>query len=114
MESPEYFFLIFIVTILVARFLPLFKRISSPKINKIKLHHYMYGVVLVILTFLFHNLTLYGIGLALFIDELLLLIRYGNNFHWQEYDSTYSQFGLIFLVIIIYFLRDFLISLIGF
>jgi hypothetical protein len=42
---------------------------------------------------------LFFVGLGLFIDELPLLLRYGNNFlHWEQYTSIHSVVGVVIIV----------------
>src|SRR3989344_5572568 len=99
-------FLIFVGTILVTRLWLFFYPISSPKISWLKLHHYIYGIVLGALALAFYSSTLFAVSLGLFIDELPLLVRYGNNFYWKEYNSLFSRIGVIVIclfVILSYF-----------
>lgn len=76
---------------------------SSPSIGKLKLHHYMYGIVIIVLGGLLKNPYLLGIGLGLFVDEFPLIIRYGNRFHWKEYWSWYSFVGVGILLTLVFF-----------
>lgn len=99
-------FLIFIATIIIVRAWLGFtrklfiKRINfintSPTIAGLKFHHYIYGIVLMIIGWTICSHSLIGfIGLGLFIDEFPLIIKYGNDFHWKEYWSEYSIIWLI-------------------
>ena len=54
MIQGDYFFLVFLGTIAVTRLLLLSKR-SSPTIKGFRLRHYMYGLVLIVLAFIFDN-----------------------------------------------------------
>jgi uncharacterized membrane protein len=54
----------------------------------------MYGIIVALLGLLLKNPYLIGVGLGLFVDELPLIIRYGNKFHWKEYWSWYSFVGI--------------------
>ena len=109
MDAENLFFIYFITTVIITRIFLYFNRISSPKIKNFKLHHYIYGIILILISLLTKNLLIYSIGIGLFIDELLLLIRYGNNFHWKEFNSSYSKIGLAFIIVVVYFLREYFI-----
>lgn len=67
---------------------------------RLKFHHYMYGIVFIIIG-LISQTYIFFIGLGLFVDELPLIMRYGDNFHYKEYWSQYSIISLIALTILI-------------
>jgi len=75
---------------------------SSPTIKGIKLHHYMYGIVIILAGFLLQTQWIIAIGLGLFIDEIAPLIKYGNSFHWKEYWSLHSFLWMIVSLVIIF------------
>ena len=70
----HYFFLLFLITILVTRIVLYVKAISSQTVQGFRIHHWMYGVVLVILSFIYSNIALFAIGLGLFVDELSYIL----------------------------------------
>lgn len=105
--NADYFFTIFLITILTTRFFLYFKPIPSPVIKGIRLHHYMYGLALIPIGLLFRNITMYAIGLGLFIDELSYLFLKGKN-HKDNY-SLLSLAGTAFFVVLIYILKEQLI-----
>lgn len=111
MIIQNYFFSIFLLTIILIRFWLLIKPISSPKIKGFKLHHYMYGLLIIVFSFFVSNIILYAIGLGLFVDELPLLIKYNGKFHWKEYNSIYSRAGLVICIIIVFIFNRQILSL---
>lgn len=103
------FFFVFLITIILTRIVLYFHPTSSPTFVKFRLHHYMYGIVLIIFGLIFHKLLLYGIGWGLFIDELTYLLIRGKT-HADNY-STASLIGTIIFMIIIFILKSNLVSI---
>lgn len=100
------FFIIFFVTIAVTRaFLFLFP-ISSPTIGKFRVHHYMYGILGILIGLLFQSLIVYAVGFGLFVDELTFLLM-GGKTHEDNY-SRISLFGTLFFVVLVFILRGYL------
>ena len=97
--NPVYLFGIYVVTILIARIPLLFWHNHAPKIGGFQLHHYMYGLVLLVVYFLVPQNILLAVGLGLFVDELpLFFIFKGLNWpddHWKQYHSWQSIVGII-------------------
>jgi hypothetical protein len=60
----------------------------------------MYGVLLVIVSLINSSITLYAIGLGLFIDELSYILIGGKN-HKDNY-STKSLVGTLLFVMLVY------------
>ncbi len=108
MENSTYFFLVFIVTILITRVELIPRRVHSPTIHGFRLHHYMYGLVLIVVSLFFSNLTLYAIGLGLFVDELPQLIT-GSWRNWNDYYSVKEIVRVMVLVVLVYFLSSYII-----
>ena len=104
MQPENTFFFIFLITILITRIFLYFKPKPSPTIKRLRLHHYMYGIIILIIGLLLDNLASYAIGLGLFIDELTFLFIGGKN-HEDNY-SNKSLVGTLILVIIVFFFRD--------
>ena len=100
----DHFFLFFLGTIVFTRFLLIEEMAHSPAVLKFQLHHYAYGIILVVIAFIYSNLTLYAIGSGLFIDELPQLIT--NSFKtWQDYYSRRSLMGVLLLSLLVYIFR---------
>lgn len=101
------FFLIFATTVLITRVYLYFRPTASPTIHGFRLHHYMYGLVLIVIGLIVQWLPLYAIGLGLFVDELaFILLRgktHGDNYSWK------SLAGTVLFVIAVFLLRDFFI-----
>lgn len=97
-----------ILTIIISRLWLLFF-FSLPKINFInssptvfgfKIHHYLYGLALMIISF-WYNPFIFSIGIGLLLDELSLLIKHGNIFHKKEYWSKHSIFWTIVISLLV-------------
>ncbi len=106
MSIQDYFFVIFLATILITRIFLYFKPIASPKIKGFRLHHYMYGIILIILGLLSNTLTVYAIGFGLFIDELTFIMIKGKS-HKDNY-SNKSLIGTAGFIIITFMLKSYL------
>ncbi|MBT4376674.1 hypothetical protein HOD29_04840 [archaeon] len=103
MKKENYFFLIFILSIILIRVLLYFYPISGPTIEGFRTHHYMYGILLLIFAKLFKDTTLFSIGSALFIDELMLILT--NSWTYADYFSTITLIGTIIFSIIFFIFR---------
>ena len=103
----NYFFLIFAVTIILTRLILYFYPVlpfPAPTIGKFRIHHYMYGLVAIILGFISQSILIYAIGLGLFIDELTFLLM-GGKTHEDNYSKISLLGTLIFIVIVFLFRR---------
>jgi hypothetical protein len=110
MEIKDYFFLVFLLTIALTRLWLLINPISSPTIKGLRLHHYMYGLVIIIISLLFANLTLYAVGWGLLVDELIFLIPNPTKpFHYKEYFSLKGLLGTLFLAVLVYIFRGYML-----
>jgi hypothetical protein len=107
MVTSNYFFIIFLSTVLIIRLFLFVRPISSPTISGFRIHHYMYGVVGIVIGLLVHFILVYAIGLGLFIDELTYLIIRGKN-HADNY-SRISLFGTLVFVIIVFIFKSYLV-----
>lgn len=107
--NEYYFFLIFVLTILVTRIVLFIKPVASPTIKGFRMHHWMYGVILIILSFIFSSITLYAVGLGLFVDELSYILI-GGKTHRDNY-STKSLLGTVIFILAIYLLRNQILGL---
>src|ERR1017187_4592408 len=100
------FFLVFALTVVITRAFLFFYPIPGPRIGRLRTHHYMYGIVCVAVGLLIHSLTMYGIGLGLFVDELTYLFI-GGETHEDNY-SWISVIGTLCFVVVVFALRDYL------
>ena len=107
--SAEVFLLTTLTTVVVTRVFLYFKPIASPTMFGIRLHHYMYGVALVIVGVTLNSVILYAIGVGLFIDELTFLLTQGKD-HKDNY-SRVSLWGTIFFLILVFIFRDVLVQI---
>ena len=104
------FFLIFLATILLTRIAVYLRPVPSPTIGNFRLHHYMYGIALIIIGLIISFMPVYAVGLGLFIDELTYLIIRGKT-HEDNY-SKKSLVGTIFFIILVFFFRDYIVAVI--
>ncbi len=107
MNQTIYFIIIFISTILATRIFLYLKPTPSPTIKGFRLHHYMFGLILILVGMLLTNITIYAVGLGLFIDELPYILLKGKN-HKDNY-STKSLLGVLILMIVVILLKDYLV-----
>ncbi len=98
------YFALFLATILITRVWLWFTKISSPTIRGFRMHHYMYGIVLILTAWLLKNPAVYAVGLALLVDEAPVLMKKG--WQWHEYDSTYCRVGVLVFTVVIYATRE--------
>lgn len=97
------FYILFFLTILLTRVFLYYRRINGPLIRGLRIHHYMYGVVVVLVGIIVRSLPLYAIGLALFVDELTFLFMSPKDY--TTYLSRKSLIGTLLLIFIVYLLR---------
>jgi len=67
----------------------------------------MYGVLLIILSLFLNNIWIYAIGMGLFVDEIPSPLLHGKTH--TDYYSKKSLEILVILIIIIFFLKRFII-----
>jgi hypothetical protein len=104
----SYLFLVFAVTVLITRVFLYFHPKASPTVGGFRLHHYIYGIVGIVLGMAFSFLTLFAIGLGLFVDELAFLLM-GGKTHEDNY-STISLLGTLFFVIVVFLTQSYLLD----
>lgn len=107
--NQNYFFTLFLITILVTRIFLYIKPTPSPTIKGFRMHHWMYGVALIILSLIYSNIAFFAIGLGLFVDELSYIIIGGKS-HKDNY-STKSIVGTLLFVILVYIFQDQILTL---
>jgi ABC-type multidrug transport system fused ATPase/permease subunit len=108
----SHFFLVFIVTVVSVRIFLYFRPTASPTVRGLRLHHYMYGIVGIILGVAFNILTVFAVGLGLFIDELTFLLIRGRT-HEDNYSKA-SLLGTLFFVILVFFTQEYLLNFLNF
>lgn len=75
----------------------------------IRIHHYLYGIIITIFAVLFNSQILLGIGLALFIDELPVILM-GGQTHEENY-SPLANIGVIVFGILVIILNQEILNL---
>ncbi len=104
MKKHMTFFSIFLATIVISRVFLWIRPTSSPTVYGFRMHHYMYGIVLVVLGLAVRNKTVYAIGLGLLLDEVPLLMMGGSTY--QEYFSAPSLVGVGALIGAVFFSKE--------
>ena len=118
MNNPDYFFIVFLLTITASRLVLAFPKRAKLSIGKFRIRHYMYALVIVPLAFFTHNLTLFAFGLGFLADELPLIPVKGlghRNEHWRGCDDYFTAWcvaGVFVITCVVYLLRDYLAALI--
>ncbi len=102
------FFVIFLLTLTIVRAAVFFFPVASPTFGTFRVHHYMYGIVLIMLGLFFRRVTLYAVGLALFVDELTYLLV-GGKTHEDNY-SGISLAGTALFTFLVFLLKDYLVK----
>ena len=109
MDSVAYFFLILIATLAITKVALLKKSFHSPTIFGVRLHHWIYGVALIIAGAIVHNITAYAIGWALFTDQLPLIVT--NKWRWEDSYSKKTLLAIMGLVLLLFIFRKPLLSI---
>src|SRR3989338_2037622 len=103
----DQFFLIFISTIIITRLVVYLFPIPSPTIKSFRLHHYMFGIIGIVIGLLFSSILIYAIGIGLFIDELAYILI-GGKTHKDNY-SKKSLLGTVFFILLVFIFKNYLI-----
>lgn len=93
------FFLIFFITVIITRVFLFVRPIASPTIQGFRMHHWMYGIFLILLGIVLGTMVIYAIGLGLFVDELTYILIRGKN-HKDNY-SIISLVGTFILIVLV-------------
>jgi len=114
MQGEIYFFIIFLATIIITRLFLYLRPIPAPTINGFRMHHYMYGLILIILSFFLSNATGYAIGLGLFIDQVPYLVTHSRTHGEKEFNkNTYwlkkHLIGLVLLIIVVFIFKRYIL-----
>ena len=118
MTSGDYFFLIVLGTVAATRFFLFLTKLPAPSIKGFRTRHYMYGLILILVAFFSHSLTIYAVGLGLFVDELPAILVKGPGHkeeQWNGCEAYYTPWcfaGVLILIFLTYLFRDFLTGLI--
>ena len=106
-STPDTFFLFLLTTIALTR-VWLFRRpMKSPTIKGFRLHHYMYGIVILVAGLIFKSLLAYSVGAGLIVDEIPLFL-FPKTASWKEYESKTAFTGILLLLVVIYLFRNYL------
>jgi len=106
---PNLFFLIFLITILITRLFLFLHPTPAPTIGKFRTHHYMFGILGIVLGIFTHLIVICAVGWGLFVDELTYLLIGGKS-HEDNY-SKISLLGTFFFIILTFILRDYFLIL---
>ena len=118
MNTPEYFFVIFLFSIAICRIILAFPKRAKISLRKFRVRHYMYAIFLVPLAFYIHNISIYAFGLGLLADELPLILTKGFGYkdeQWRGCDDYFTAWcvaGVFASVLVVYLFRDYLVGLI--
>lgn len=108
MLSPiNYFFIVFAGTILITRLVLLPQRVFYPKIHGQHIHHFVYGIILAIVSLFLGNIFLYGVGLGLFADEMPLMFT--KKWTWGGYNSKLCRTEDIAIIFLVFILRNYIL-----
>jgi hypothetical protein len=109
MKRENLFYLILIATILIARISIIIVPEVDIKFMDIVIHHFWFGVFLMIFGIIlpkqkvYPKILLYGIGAGLIIDQFIFMILGAGND--KEYWALPSLFGTIIIALVIYPIR---------
>lgn len=113
MLTHNSFFIIILVTVLVIRiFLHGAAVLQSksqrnivpkPTLKGFRIHHYVYGLLLIVAALFFKQVAILAMGLGFVIDEVWLVIGLQSND--AEYLSYSSLLGALVLLVVFYLMR---------
>ncbi len=84
------FSVILLLTIVVVRLILHFTRIKSPTIKGYRMHHFHYGILMMVVGTILQSVPLFSIGYGFYVDEKPCIFHYGSNFGYKEYSSLKS------------------------
>jgi hypothetical protein len=96
----------------ITRLVLFLRPFPAPTIGKFRTHHYMFGILGILLGIFTHWLAIYAIGWGLFIDELTYILMRGKN-HEDNY-SKISIFGTLLFVILVFIFKNHFLELFNF
>ncbi len=109
MKRKNLLYLSFILTIVIIRVGVFLIPGVDITVGKFILHHFWFGVLLLMINFFIkegrfnQKFILFGIGLGLFLDELIFMLLGGGGD--LQYWNIYSVIGTMLIVLLIFFLR---------
>lgn len=107
MGLADRYFLVTMVVMFATRVTIYILPISSPTIKQLRIHHWMYGLLLIVgllaTAKFYQNLDLLAVGSGLLLDEIGLIIIQGKT-HQDNY-SPVSFMLIMFFTIILFVLR---------
>lgn len=110
MKRENLFYLVMILIILITRISIIILPEVDTKFLDIVIHHFLFGVILMIIGLIvpkqkfYPKILLYGIGAGLIIDQLIfMLLGAGKD---KEYWALPSSLGTIIIVLVIYPIRQ--------
>ena len=107
LELDNLFFAVFLSTIAFIRLFLLMWPISSPVVLDFHFHHYIYGLLIIIMSLCFNKpyvrTTIFAIGLGFFADEVPMFFKHPWN--WQVYDASWDRLATIFVALLVYWFR---------
>ncbi|MBL4693975.1 hypothetical protein JKY72_01245 [Candidatus Gracilibacteria bacterium] len=119
MEDSKYFFLVFVLVLVLTRvgvylwvyYVMNYLHQAPPQtiMFGFRVHHYMYGILLMIIGAISKNMMISAVGMALFVDELPFVLR-GVETHEANY-SLLSNLGVVFFAFVVYFFRENLLKI---
>ena len=112
MKPENLFFVIFIITILITRGSLYLGGLFAEDPDKMglsikgfRVHHWMYGVLMIPGGIILQSIPLFAIGSGLFIDELTYLVTGGRD-HADNY-SWISLIGTLLLSVVVFITRKY-------
>ncbi len=115
LTTENKFFLIFLSTVVITRVSLFIAGMYASNADMLgftlfgfRLHHYMYGLILIPIGILATNIFFYAIGMGLFVDELTYLLI-GGQTHADNY-SWISLVGTAVIIAGIFFTRKLLMK----
>ncbi|MCI8671682.1 MAG: hypothetical protein HFI36_06630 [Bacilli bacterium] len=113
MALYDKFFLITLITIIITRVGVYIFNKPSPTIKNFRTHHWMFGLIFIIIFFLissfYTNIYLLSISVGVFMDEIGFIIIKGKS-HKDNY-SPESFMILMFFILILFIFRETIINL---
>ncbi len=117
MKREDQFFVVVLITVLIVRIglwiagsLAADPNSLGLTIFGLRLHHWMYGLVLLLIGIIIENLIVLGVGAGLFLDEFTYILI-GGSTHTDNY-SWISLLGTIICILIVFYLRKRIIEII--
>lgn len=112
MNLYDRYFLFTMITIISTRLLVYLFNKPSPIIRNFRTHHWMYGLLFIIILFcisnFYTNIYLFAIGTGIFLDEIGFILIRGKT-HEDNY-SPKSFMILLFFILLLFIFRENIIN----